>query len=239
MEEAVKGVTDYASALVVERWAELIALGVMLALWRWWMGHKIRDRIAALEARQDAPPANVSPTINFSPTISPRVEIHGRDIVRPSEASEGVIGRQSASYVEFGTTRGPISVSLAGGSATASDLVRWLHEKHLLAPLTLALEAADATKERWLASPGAGRTAAKLIAKAPTLEEAREIWAAFYNAPRRAEMNWASWAFFSRLEEAGHGEEVADLAFDLYDGEEDIDPTEEIQKTIKKWRDER
>ena len=159
--------------------------------------------------------------------------------MRPSEVGEGVIGRQTNESVEFGTTHGPISVSLAGGSRSASDLVRWLHEKRLLAPLTLAIEATDTTKERWLANPGEGKTAAKLIAKAPTLEEAREIWADFYNTPHRTEMNWASWAFFSRLEEAGHGEEAADLAFDLYNGEEDIDATDEIQTTIKKWQDER
>ena len=195
MEEVIKAVTDYTFSLIIDRWAEILTLSVLIALWRWWIGHKLRDRIAALEAKQDAPPANVSPTINFSPTVSPQIEIHGAEIVRPSEVGEGVIGRQTDEYVEFGTTHGPISVSLAGGSRTASDLVRWLHEKRLLAPLTLAIEATDATKERWLASPGAGRTAAKLIAKAPTLEEAREIWAAFYNAPRRTEMNWASWAF--------------------------------------------
>lgn len=236
MEEAIKSVTDYVSALIADRWAEILTLGVLFALWRWWMGYKLRDRIAALEAKQDAASANVSPTIKFSPTISPQVEVHGAEIVRPSEAGEGVIGRQTSDYVEFGTTRGPISVSLAGGSRTANDLVRWLHEKRLLAPL--AFQPADATKERWLASPGAGRTAAKLIAKAPTLEEAREVWDAFYNAQRRTDTNWAYWAFISRLEEFGHGDEVYDLTFDLYGKDGNIDPTDEIEATIKKWREE-
>ena len=50
MEETVKSILDYASAFIVERWVELIALGVMLTLWRWWMGHKLQDRITDLEA---------------------------------------------------------------------------------------------------------------------------------------------------------------------------------------------
>lgn len=238
MEDAIKAVSDYISALMIDRWVEILTLGVMIALWRWWMGHKLRDRIAALEAKQDAPPANISQTISFSPATSPKVEVHGAEIVRPSEAGEGVIGRQTNDYVEFGTTHGPISVSLAGGSRTANDLVRWLHDKRLLAPLARPFQTADATKERWIASPGAGRAAAKLIAKASTLEEAREIWAAFYSAPRRTDVKWASYAFFSRLEEAEYGDEVNRLAFELYGGEEDIDPTDEIQMTIKNWRDE-
>ena len=49
MEELVKSVLDYASALIVERWAELIAFGVMVTFWRWLMMHKLRDRIAKLE----------------------------------------------------------------------------------------------------------------------------------------------------------------------------------------------
>ena len=98
---------------------------------------------------------------------------------------------------------------------------------------------ADSDRSRtgtiWLASPGAGRTAAKLIAQASTEEEVREIWGAFFNAPRRTDTNWAYWAFISRLEEFGRGDEVYDLSFDLTT-EEDIDPTEEIEATIKKWR---
>lgn len=129
---------------------------------------QFRDRLAALEARQDATHASPAQTINFSPAMSPRVEIHGEDIVRPPEVTEGVMGKQFAGHVEFGTTHGHISVSLAGGSATASDLVRWLHAKRLLAPLPLTPEGLDTTKERWLASPGAGRTAAQLTTTAQT-----------------------------------------------------------------------
>ena len=90
----------------------------------------------------------------------------------------------------------------------------------------------------WKVSPGAGRNAAKAIAKATTLEEAREVWGAFYGAPRRTDTNWAFWAFIARLEEAGEGQEVYSLSFDLHGGEEDLDPTEEIQTTIDRWRNE-
>lgn len=89
--------------------------------------------------------------------------------------------------------------------------------------------------ERWKLSPGAGRNAAKAIAKAATLEEAREIWAAFYSASRRMDMNWAFWAFIARLEEAGEGQEVYSLSFDLHGGEEDLDPTDEIKAAINRW----
>ncbi len=85
------------------------------------------------------------------------------------------------------------------------------------------------------ASPGAGRNAAK----AATLDDAREIWGDFLAAPDRRETNWAYWAFISRLEEAGRGDETADLILDLFENDEDIDPTEEIEATIKEWRDAR
>ena len=73
MEETVKSVLDYASALIVKRWAELIVLGVMLTLWRWWMGHKIRDRIAVLEARDSS--SGISQAI----TVHGDVNIHDYD----------------------------------------------------------------------------------------------------------------------------------------------------------------
>ena len=42
----------------------------MLALWRWWMGHKLRDRITALEAQDSSP--GISQVI----TVSGDVNIH-------------------------------------------------------------------------------------------------------------------------------------------------------------------
>lgn len=64
MEEAVKFLSDYALALIVERWIELVVFSVMLALWRWWMGHKLRQRISALERRASMPAINQ--TFNFN-----------------------------------------------------------------------------------------------------------------------------------------------------------------------------
>ena len=95
------------------------------------------------------------------------------------------------------------------------------------------------TKAIWQVAPGAGRNAAKAIATAPTLEDVRGIWGAFLSAPRRTDTNWACWAFLSRLEEAGHGDEINDLIGALVESGEDIDPTEEIEATIKGWRDDR
>ena len=79
MEKIVNSTTDYVSALIVERWAELLVLAVMLALWRWWMGYKLRDRIAALEVAKaqpaesqarDLPQASLSISQTASPTIN-------------------------------------------------------------------------------------------------------------------------------------------------------------------------
>ena len=82
MEELVKSVLDYASALIVERWAELIAFGVMVTLWRWWMAHKLRDRIAALEEQDRT--SGISQVI----TVHGDVNIHdyGRQLRHAIEA---------------------------------------------------------------------------------------------------------------------------------------------------------
>ena len=86
MEETVKSVLDYASALIVERWAELVVLGVMLALWRWWMGHKLRDRITALEAQRN------------SSSISQVITVHG-------DFNTHDYGRQLRETIETKTTQ--------------------------------------------------------------------------------------------------------------------------------------
>ena len=51
--------------------------------------------------------------------------------------SDNVIGKQDGNCVTFGTVHGPITVRLAGGQETAFDLVKWLHEKELIAPLEI------------------------------------------------------------------------------------------------------
>lgn len=99
---------------------------------------------------------------------------------------------------------------------------------------------ADGTLAVWRASPGAGWTAAKLIATAPDLEAAREVWGAFYAAPRRTDTRWVYWAFASRLEEAGHGQEVYRLTEEVLDGMasvEELDPDEELEAQIQRWRE--
>ena len=100
-----------------------------------------------------------------------------------------------------------------------------------------AIAEALSAEERWRASPGAGRPAAKLIAQASALEEAREIWDVYRSTPHRTDMAWAYWAFIRRLEEGGRGGEIPDLTHALYEAGEDIDPTDEIMATVKRWRD--
>ncbi len=52
MEQVIRPVVDYAVTLIVERWPEAILVVGMIGVWRWLMGHKLRNRIAALEARE-------------------------------------------------------------------------------------------------------------------------------------------------------------------------------------------
>ena len=51
MDSILKSVVDYFSTLVVERLPEVILVLAVLALWRWFTWHKVRKRIAALEAK--------------------------------------------------------------------------------------------------------------------------------------------------------------------------------------------
>ena len=55
MEQALQDAADYGTRLLVERWAELAVLLVMIALWRWFTGHEFRKRIAALEDEENNP----------------------------------------------------------------------------------------------------------------------------------------------------------------------------------------
>lgn len=92
-------------------------------------------------------------------------------------------------------------------------------------------------QELWRASPGAGYLAAKLIMKAPTLEEVRETYSAFRAATQMKEPALANWAFLYRLEEAGHGEEVYGWAFDLAGENEETMVDEETQVELMRWRE--
>ena len=94
----------------------------------------------------------------------------------------------------------------------------------------------DETRHIWLASPGAGYLAAKLIMRAPTIDEARDIWSAFYSTEPRTDTHVAGWAFSHRLEEAGYGHEVYDLAYDLAKNDADMTMVDdEMQEEIRKW----
>lgn len=90
----------------------------------------------------------------------------------------------------------------------------------------------------WRASPGAGKLAAKLIAKTPTLENAREVYSGFRAPPRRSDAVWANWAILYRMEQAGLGEEVFDLAHELAGNGEEIILDGEGRKEFELWLNE-
>ena len=60
MDSVLNAVADYCSTLLVERRHEVIGLLAVLALYRWFTWHKVRNRIAALEAKADAESARVN-----------------------------------------------------------------------------------------------------------------------------------------------------------------------------------
>ena len=51
MDPVLHAVAGYFSTLIVERLHEVIGVLAMVALWRWLTWHKVRKRIAALEAK--------------------------------------------------------------------------------------------------------------------------------------------------------------------------------------------
>ena len=89
------------------------------------------------------------------------------------------------------------------------------------------------TKAIWLASPGAGRTAARLIMMVPTLEEAKQIHDGFLAAPKREHADHANWAILRRLEEKDvNSELVYGLAFRHGDEPINVDPATEQELTL-------
>ena len=54
MDSVLNAVAGYISTLVVERLPEVIWVFVVLALWRWFTWHKVRKRIAEIEAEIEA-----------------------------------------------------------------------------------------------------------------------------------------------------------------------------------------
>ena len=207
---------------------------------------QLSKRVTALEAQNRIP--SITQTINFDGAASANEREHHLRSAIDTETVHGLretIRRLPQEPLGDGHTYAKLPdgtniVSMADGGYRLALPVRMhssLGVTGVGGVVTLKPPPEDDAYELWKVSPGAGRNAAKAIAKAAKLEEAREIWAAFYSAPRRTDTNWAYWAFISYLEEFGHGDEIYDLTFDLTT-EEDIDPTEEIEATIEKWRKE-
>ncbi len=187
----------------------------MLALWRWWMGHKLRDRIAVLEA------ASASPQL---PPSSSTVQIN----LAPGATYQEIKGGENRFFIN-----GEMEID----SPIPINVKSTQLETHLRAEG--GGSASLSVKDQWLASPGAGRLAAKLIMRALTLQDARDIWSAFYSTKPRTDTHVAGWAFSWRLEDAGHGQEVYDLAFNLAESDADMTMVDdEMQAEIKSWRGE-
>ena len=86
MEDVVQAVVGWATKFAVERWPEIAAGGVMIALWRWFMGHKYQRQIDGLRAGL-SPPITVNvrseqPNPQGPTLIDPAVR------VRPSDPPE-------------------------------------------------------------------------------------------------------------------------------------------------------
>ena len=99
---------------------------------------ELKKQVAALEARLALPSS---------------VNIAGRDLtitnmakgepIRPppgamgplTESPSTTIGRIDREVIHLGTKHGTMTVSLQGGKATQEDLLRWLFQKKLFAPL--------------------------------------------------------------------------------------------------------
>ena len=78
----------------------------------------------------------------------------------------------------------------------------------------------------WKVSPGAGRTVARAIMEAESLETARGIFDAHRASPNPKDTAWAAYALMTRMEVAGEGEDVTLLAHQLI--EEGIDITDSL-----------
>ena len=92
------------------------------------------------------------------------------------------------------------------------------------------------TRANWLASPGAGLLAAKLIMAARTMNDAREIFAGFRAAPNRNDVAAANWAFADRLHDAGCGDELYDFGYDRTNEGEELVVDESIQVDLRRWK---
>ena len=72
-------VAHYFATLIDERWLE-IAVGLsLLALWRWLMGHKLRNRIVALEAKERS--SGINQVITIQGDVTQNYGRHLRDAI--------------------------------------------------------------------------------------------------------------------------------------------------------------
>lgn len=97
--------------------------------WRW---REMKADIKRLDDQHKMPKIDIAPTFNQQLIFNQNGNIRAI-----TNESDNVIGKQDGNYITFGTIHGPISVSLIGGTDTTSDLVKWLHNKNLLAPLAI------------------------------------------------------------------------------------------------------
>ena len=166
--------------------------------------------------------------------------VHWHGLRRNSRRKQPVVGPVGPPAIQPADTITPHGVLTMGPTGYPERLTTWdaLREGALapspgegpasppIGPAGVSSASSlDRLSELWLASPGAGRLTAELICKVSNLEAAREIWAAFYAAPRRTETRYAYFAFASRLNEAGEDWEFGLLAERLMNDGEEIDLT--------------
>ena len=206
----------------------------------------LHSRLAALETKAAAP--SISQTFIYSAAPDPRDEAGEIEKAMDQKTVQGLqetMQQLPQEPLSNGHTlarlpEGTNIVSMADGSYRLALPVRLsgvgftgFASGELKATL-IKSPGGDDLEARWQASPGAGRLAAELIAKAPDLEAAREIWEAFYAAPRRTETRWAFYAYSRHLDRY----EMSMIVEELMLVPEDIDIDEELEATVARWVEE-
>jgi len=97
-------------------------------------------------------------------------------------------------------------------------------------------------EELFMASPRAGRLAAKVIVKDPSFEEAETVHDVFMATPIRTYASWAHYFFLYRMEMEGHGNEIMMVAYDIMQQTGDdivLDDEDDDVKKLKALYDEK